>query len=409
MYAQIHPHLTDDLIAPQGLRGIASFLVILTHLARAFDYGLFFPSNHPDATPRVLQWPILRIPWQGRIGVTIFAFLTGYVCALKPLKLSRAGRTDEALSTIARSAFRRPPRLVLPATIALLISWTIAQLGGFTVANRSDCDWCRYAAPDLEDSFWKEVKRLGMNFLSTWTTGYMAYDDHQWALRPLLLGSFLVYLVLFATVYCGSRSRLVVYFALMAYYHQNGAKDTGKYFSPWIWGHFGHFLSSPPSVSKVRPLTHPHRNIPTPMHLRHAPLRSLALPLLHSLNIPPPLAPPPPHAPTGPTWPLHCLLPRRTRRVGPLVQQHAATVSLYLPAARARAETVYRVGIGYDYPVYLFESTDERCVELEVIFVVWEAEFCGLPYPRNTPSCATNVDAIRHYRTAVGGEDRGGW
>lgn len=59
----------------------------------------------------------------------------------------------------------------------------------------------------------------------------MAYDDHQWALRPLLLGSFLVYLVLFATVYCGFRSRLAVYLGLMAYYHQNGAKDTGKCFS----------------------------------------------------------------------------------------------------------------------------------------------------------------------------------
>ncbi|KAJ5794999.1 hypothetical protein N7457_001598 [Penicillium paradoxum] len=209
-----------------GLRGIASFLVVLTHLARAWDYDLFSPRDNENASPRILQWPILRIPWQGRLGVTIFAFLTGYVCALKPLKLSRAGDTMGAFTTIAKSAFRRPPRLIFPATIALIISWTVAQFGGFIVANRSDCWWCRYAAPDLEDSFWKELIRLPMNFLSTWTTGYMAYDDHQWALLPLLLSSMLVYILLSATMFVKFRFRVAIYIGMLLYFHQDGAKNT---------------------------------------------------------------------------------------------------------------------------------------------------------------------------------------
>ncbi|KAJ5689332.1 hypothetical protein N7462_003724 [Penicillium macrosclerotiorum] len=208
-----------------GLRGIASFLVVLTHLARAWDYDLFSPRDSEDATPRILQWPILRIPWQGRIGVTIFAFLTGYVCALKPLKLSRAHDTTAAFTTIAKSAFRRPPRLIFPATIALIISWTVAQFGGFIVANRSDCWWCRYAAPELEDSLWKEIIRLGLNFLSTWTTGYMAYDDHQWALLPLLQASMLVYISLFATMFVQFRYRMVFYVGMILYFHQDASKD----------------------------------------------------------------------------------------------------------------------------------------------------------------------------------------
>lgn len=212
--------------------------------------------------PRVLQWPILRIPWQGRLGVTIFAFLTGYVCALKPLKLSRAGNHLSAFSTIAKSAFRRPPRLIFPATIALFISWVMAQFGAFIVANRSDCWWCRYAAPDLEDSFFKEVIRLGGNFLSTWTTGYMAYDDHQWALLPLLKASMLVYVLLCATMYVQFRFRIAIYIGMMLYFHQDAAKDTGKLHTP---------------VSKLRPLAssltrHPlGRNLPTPSRLWHAP------------------------------------------------------------------------------------------------------------------------------------------
>lgn len=221
--------LTCLLSNRQGLRGIASFLVVLTHLTRGWDYDLFSPRDGPDATPRLLQWPILRIPWQGRLGVTIFAFLTGYVCALKPIKLSRNGDFLGAFTAVAKSAFRRPPRLILPATFAMIISWVIAQFGGFTVANRSDCWWCRYAAPDLEDSLYKEVVRLFMNFLSTWTTGYMAYDDHQWALLPLLMGSMLVYILLVATMFVKFRWRLLIYLIMLLYFHQDDGPTTGEF------------------------------------------------------------------------------------------------------------------------------------------------------------------------------------
>ncbi|KAL4954607.1 ankyrin repeat-containing domain protein [Aspergillus filifer] len=120
-----------------GLRGVALFLV-LTHLARAWDVDLFSPRDTEDAAPRFLQLPVFRISWQGRLGVTIFAFLTGYVCALKPVKLSRNGNMLGAFTAVGKSAFRRPPRLILPATLALIISWAMAQCGAFIAASRSD-------------------------------------------------------------------------------------------------------------------------------------------------------------------------------------------------------------------------------------------------------------------------------
>ncbi|KAK1138267.1 hypothetical protein N8T08_003211 [Aspergillus melleus] len=221
-----------------GLRGIASFLVVMTHLARGWDFSLFAPRDDPDATPRILQWPILRIPWQGRLGVTIFAFLTGYVCALKPIKQSRNGDHHGAFTSVAKSAFRRPPRLILPATLALFISWVMAQFGAFTAANRSDCWWCRYAAVDLEDSFWKEVVRLFENFLSTWTTGFQAYDDHQWAMLPLLKASMLVYIMLCATMYVKFRYRIGIYIAMILYFHQDASKDTETFQIQAIYGMF---------------------------------------------------------------------------------------------------------------------------------------------------------------------------
>lgn len=104
----------------------------------------------------------------------------------------------------------------------------MAQMGAFVVANRSDCWWCRYAAPELEATWGAEILRLWENFWSTWTTGYMAYDDHQWALLPLLKASMLVYILLCIVMFVQFRWRLVIYATMMAYFHQNAAKDIGK-------------------------------------------------------------------------------------------------------------------------------------------------------------------------------------
>lgn len=162
--------------------------------------------------------------------MTIFAFLTGYVCALKPLKQSRSGDHLASFTSIAKSAFRRPPRLILPATIAMLISWTLAQFQAYLTALRSDCWWCRYASPKVKETLYGEMVQLGRSFLSVWTNGYMAYDDHQWALLPLLLASMLVYILLVATMFVKFRWRLGVYLAMFLYFHQDPAENAGKLF-----------------------------------------------------------------------------------------------------------------------------------------------------------------------------------
>lgn len=214
------------MICCQGLRGIASFLIVLTHLTRAWDYDLFAPRDDEGLPPRILQWPIVRILWQGRIGVPIFAFLTGFVCSLGPLNDSRGGDSLAAFTSVGRSALRRPARLILPATIALMISWLMAQIGAFTVAKRSDSWWCRDTSPTLENSFWKEVIRLAGNFVSTWTMGHMEYDDQQWVLLPLLETSMLVYLLLCATMLVRFRWRLAIYLGMFLYFYQDATNGT---------------------------------------------------------------------------------------------------------------------------------------------------------------------------------------
>jgi len=213
----------------EGVRGVASFWVVVTHLCRAWDYSLWSPRDSENATPQLLQLPFIRLPFQGRIGVTMFAFLTGYVCAIKPLRQAKSGNIPAALETLGKSAFRRPPRLIMPATIALFIAWFFAQLGAFEVAHRSDSHWFRRSVPTNIGGLDTEIPRLIKNFQTSWSGANNEYDDHQWALLPLLQGAFLIYVLLFATVFMKFRMRLFTCMVLFLWYWMRTSPEKGMY------------------------------------------------------------------------------------------------------------------------------------------------------------------------------------
>jgi hypothetical protein len=159
--------------------------------------------------------------------VPIFAFLTGFVCAYKPLKLAyQQGNSAAALKSIARSAFRRPPRLVLPALVATFISFVMSALGGYKAANHCDSFWVRFDAPDPLP-FYKNIRRLFTTSLTTWTNTENLFDRHQWAMRPLLIGAFQVYIVLAATIGMRFKYRMLVHVLLIVYWLMNVNPLTG--------------------------------------------------------------------------------------------------------------------------------------------------------------------------------------
>jgi len=157
----------------------------------------------------------------------MFAFLTGYVCAIKPLRQAKSGNIPAALVTLGKSAFRRPPRLILPATIALFIAWFFAQIGAFEVAHRSDSHWFRRSVPTNIGGLDTEIPRLFKNFQKSWSGANNEYDDHQWALLPLLQGAFLIYVLLFSTVFMKFRMRLFTCSVLFLWYWMRTSPEKG--------------------------------------------------------------------------------------------------------------------------------------------------------------------------------------
>ena len=160
--------------------------------------------------PTLFQLPFFRCLVMGRASVAAFALLAGYVNSLKPIKLSRAGNADAALSSIAKSAFRRTGRFMIPAVIATLCSWLVCQFGGYKVAHVADSAWIRDTSPTPSASFAAAFYDLFSNLATTWLDGFNAYDRIQWTLTYLLKGSMITYLTLFATVFVKPKWRLFI-------------------------------------------------------------------------------------------------------------------------------------------------------------------------------------------------------
>ncbi|KAL8868760.1 MAG: hypothetical protein Q9174_004772, partial [Haloplaca sp. 1 TL-2023] len=193
-----------------GLRGIASVLVVTAHICRSLVPILLSPAMSDQLPPNLLQLPFIRCLTMGRASVAVFAIVTGYVNSLGPLKKSRTGNADAALSGVAKSAFRRFGRFMIPAMVATTISWLACQFGAYDVAHLADSQWIRDTSPAKSSSFAGAIYDLLHNLGTTWIDGYNTYDRIQWTLTYLLKGSMMTYLSLFALVYVKPRWRMII-------------------------------------------------------------------------------------------------------------------------------------------------------------------------------------------------------
>jgi peptidoglycan/LPS O-acetylase OafA/YrhL len=117
------------------------------HCTEAFFPNFAAPADDVDSVPHLFQRPFLRLFVAGPFWLAVFFLLSGYVCALKPLRLFRDGRLDDGRRAIESSAFRRVPRLVVPTTAATILIWTLSQFGAFEAAQHAESDWLRRTVP----------------------------------------------------------------------------------------------------------------------------------------------------------------------------------------------------------------------------------------------------------------------
>ena len=207
----------------QGLRGIAAVFVMFSHMTLCFARYTAQPARSEMGPSYWMQRPYLRLVAQGPAWVACFFILSGFVNALKPVKLARAGQVDTALSNMAISSFRRSFRLFLPATAATIFSWFICQFGAYETARNSDAYWVQFNSPPMSPSWGVAIEDLLRAIKTTWTYNpENPYDQPQWALLYFLQGSMFVFCALLATVNLTPRWRVLTMI--------------GCWFWSWNWG-----------------------------------------------------------------------------------------------------------------------------------------------------------------------------
>jgi len=202
----------------KGLRGVASFFVVTSHLARGYAIWLLRPAIEENGYIPWYDWPFIRAYAEGFPWVAIFLVLTGFVNAIQPIQKARAGGTDASLSGLASSAFRRTLRLVLPCMIATFFSWIIAQCGGYNIARMVESDWMRSSgSAERSKSVLAAITDLLRAVYHTWAWADNEYDRNQWSMTWFLRGTMLLYVTLLATVRARPRYRMLIFLGLFLY------------------------------------------------------------------------------------------------------------------------------------------------------------------------------------------------
>jgi peptidoglycan/LPS O-acetylase OafA/YrhL len=138
--------------------------IVTSHCVRAFIPHYLSPADEYNGTPHLFQRPYFRMIASGPFWTSIFFLLSGYVCAIKPLRLANAGQADEARRVIASSGFRRVFRIGLPATLGTMFAWALAQMGAFETVGPIDfwADWLPHTTPHQVRGFYGGLRALVM-------------------------------------------------------------------------------------------------------------------------------------------------------------------------------------------------------------------------------------------------------
>ena len=146
------------------------------------------------------RWPFVHALFTGAPWVQLFLFISGYVNALKPVKLIYSGQLEAAALFLSSNIFRRVLRLVVPITISTVLGWILTQIGIYQIANISTNNWLRDTSPRPSTSLGALFYDLFYAVYQTWTEASNYYDRNLWCMMYILQGSITLYFFLLATL-----------------------------------------------------------------------------------------------------------------------------------------------------------------------------------------------------------------
>ncbi|MDY7989747.1 acyltransferase [Paenibacillus polymyxa] len=190
----------------EGLRGVASLLVVFNHFIVAFYPAAYFMNKEQIHTKNGIEMLIGQTPFNilftGNLSVCIFFVLSGYV-------LSYYYFLNGNLNVITSNAYRRYFRLLSPVFISSLISFIFIKLSLFFNLEASRLTFSGAWLGEL----WKTDASLISFFKTTlydvFINGDSTYNTVLWTMSWEFKGSFLIFAVV--AIFGRSNYRWLVY------------------------------------------------------------------------------------------------------------------------------------------------------------------------------------------------------
>ncbi|KIW48948.1 uncharacterized protein PV06_01504 [Exophiala oligosperma] len=192
-----------------GIRGVAAFFVFFSHAAEIRWNDLRHGWKHGGY---FLQWPIIRVFYEGSSMVSVFFVVSGFAISYKALKLAKAQEHGKIFDTLVSSTFRRGIRLYLPCAAITLLRAITNYIRG-----------TKGAAPTFWIMLWRWVKVVvsGVNplRLDKWyfNGSFRQLERVMWTIPVEFRGSMVVFLCILVVAKARHAQRMAAIAALIAW------------------------------------------------------------------------------------------------------------------------------------------------------------------------------------------------
>ncbi|QQS60878.1 MAG: acyltransferase [Candidatus Moraniibacteriota bacterium] len=198
----------------EGLRGIASLVVVVHHFILAFYPALFFGSSFSyhfqKDVEKFMSGSVLSLFYNGNFAVCLFFVLSGFVLSYKFF-------LEKKYESVRESIVKRYVRLMIPVVFSIFLVFFLMKLSLFfnsQVASISGSTWFGDFW-SFEENFYDA---LYAGFIGSFFSDVFPYNIVLWTISFEFLGSLLVFafLALFGTM----KKRSIVYIVGMIFFFQ---------------------------------------------------------------------------------------------------------------------------------------------------------------------------------------------
>lgn len=189
----------------EGLRGLASLIVVIAHYMQFYFFSSFF--TNPDSPIKYLisKTP-LNIMYNGNFAVCIFFVLSGYVLSINFLLYN-----DHQI--LVANAIKRYFRLMIPVFVSVLIAYVLLIFGAYKYFAVYTNDF-RYNT--MDQNFFNMIK---FALFDVFFKGSGTYNTVLWTMNYELLGSFLVFS--FLSLFGSAKKRYIFYLTLIIVFYNS--------------------------------------------------------------------------------------------------------------------------------------------------------------------------------------------